>query len=58
LSEEMSLEYKKKFKRLNLILREMRQARKVTLALQWARDSLSDGEKSDLTYQLLVAEFR
>ncbi len=54
----MSLEYKEKFKRLNLILREMRQARKVTLALQWARDSLSDGEKSDLTYQLLVAEFR
>ncbi len=52
-------DFKDKFKTLNQIVNELREARKVTLALAWARDNSEELKKiqSDLLFQIHYVEF-
>jgi hypothetical protein len=52
-------DFKNKFKNLNKIVNELRESRKVTLALHWTRENSEELKKiqSDLLFQIHYVEF-
>jgi hypothetical protein len=59
IDSNLNEDLKNKFKNLNKIVSELRESRKVTLALHWARENSEELKKiqSDLLFQIHYVEF-